>query len=622
MLSFNQRKQGDKNMNYSNYPFTLDIHSAVSQISFPVSLNDTARSLTISLTDGGRPYEIADGCRAVLAGVKPDGTRLLNDCIIVGNKIIRYDFTPQTASVVGKADCEIRLYGVDGNLVTSPRFTIVVYEGLLDEGILSKDEKTTINNMLVAEQLRIAAENERIAAEAEREEIAKRAEAAADRVKESLNGDRVYIRYSAYPDGEGYVSEWSRGLNYIGVAAGLDEPSDKSGYEWSVFAPGIYVGSGDMPDYADIQIDPDSEDVDLSTPLKGFATGSTVCFDDVSSVPHNVLVKVLSNNLIPYPFTETTKTEDGVTFTDNGDGTVTLTGTHGGNSPAFTLGTITIKESGNYYLSGCPEGGGNSSYALVAWGGSTGNVMDVGAGKGFYANAGEVFEVTVNVTGAPVGATFNVTFKPQLEVGESARGASVVASGKNLLDESAERGKVGVYTGIDITHIAEFFGRNLWLSLKLKEGKSVPQVYFGYAYTLENANPTANWVLTPTGGVVEKGLKIPAWYDKVGVCAYGNSNIGINGPQAFELVLDSFDVQLEVGATKTEYMPFSFYEEYTADENGEVDIPSRSPYMMIASKNAWHILSATCNRDLDMAIAQIDEKVAELSRITNALLGG
>ena len=288
-------------MIYSNYPFTLDIHGVVSQISFPVSLNDTARSLLISLTDGGRPYEISHGCRAVLAAVKPDGTRLLNDCIIVGNKIIRYDFTPQTASFKGKIDCEVRLYGEDGNLVTSPRFTIVVYEGLLDERIVSEDEKTTINNMLVAEQLRVAAENERVAAEAEREEVAKRAEAAADRVKESLNGDRVYIRYSAYPDGEGYVSEWARGLNYIGVAAGLDEPTDKSGYEWSIFAPTVYVGSGDMPDYADIQIDPNGEDdlpIDVSVIEKLTVKGQTIINEGIASGEHSIAGGTTDKNFI------------------------------------------------------------------------------------------------------------------------------------------------------------------------------------------------------------------------------------------------------------------------------------------------------------------------------------
>lgn len=38
-------------------------------------------------------------------------------------------------------------------------------------------------------------------------------------------------------------------------------------------------------------------------------------------------MSVLIKNLIPYPYAETTKTEDGYTFTDNGDGSVTVSGT-------------------------------------------------------------------------------------------------------------------------------------------------------------------------------------------------------------------------------------------------------------------------------------------------------
>lgn len=175
-------------MNYSSYPFTLDIHGVVSQISFPVSLHDTARTLLISLTDGGKPYAIADGCRAVIAAVKADGTRLLNDCIIVGNKVIRYDFTKQTAAAVGKIDCEVRLYGVDGNIIASPRFTIVVYESLIDERILSEDEKTTIDSIIASEQQRVASENERIAAELEREEFTEEAIALAEAAAAALAG--------------------------------------------------------------------------------------------------------------------------------------------------------------------------------------------------------------------------------------------------------------------------------------------------------------------------------------------------------------------------------------------------------------------------------------------------
>lgn len=43
-------------------------------------------------------------------------------------------------------------------------------------------------------------------------------------------------------------------------------------------------------------------------------------------------VFIKSRNLLPYPYDVTTKTENGVTFTDNGDGTITLNGTATGTA--------------------------------------------------------------------------------------------------------------------------------------------------------------------------------------------------------------------------------------------------------------------------------------------------
>ena len=388
-------------MIYSNYPFTLDIHGVVSQISFPVSLNDTARSLLISLTDGGKPYEITDGCRAVFAALKPDGTCLFNDCIIVGNKVIRYDFTPQTASVKGKVDCEVRLYGVDGNLVTSPRFTIVVYEGLLDERILSEDEKTTVDNMILAEQARIAAENERIASDAEREEIARRAEAAAKRVEESVNGDDVFIRYSAYPDGRDYTDTWQRGLNYIGVAAGLKEPEDASGYQWSLFAPNIYVGSGEMPDYADIQIDPDVFDT--------ISEGATAL--GMNTVAGSRGFRILES-------------------VDNGDGT------------------------GTYTLEGYTEGYAEGDFYTLRINNCYGETTGEGAGRiyGGHIKAIEGNKITVDnyiadaLVDEPVGDqnTFRVPSKPA--VGNVDTGVAAVAFGEGTMATGANSVAEGVGT--------------------------------------------------------------------------------------------------------------------------------------------------------------------------------
>lgn len=157
-------------MNYSNYRFNLDVQSAVSQVSLPVRLLDTARRLYIGLTDGGTPYIIEDGCRAVFCARKADGNPIMNDCIIENRTIIRYDLTEQTTSCAGIVDCEIRLYGKEDNLITAPRFIMVVSDRVVhdDDFPISESEQSALDNIMLSETSRVNAEMAREAAEKER----------------------------------------------------------------------------------------------------------------------------------------------------------------------------------------------------------------------------------------------------------------------------------------------------------------------------------------------------------------------------------------------------------------------------------------------------------------------
>ena len=170
MLRFKKIRKDYIDMNYSDYPFTLDIQIHQAQVSIPVTLNDTARKRYIGLTDGRKPYTIANGCRAVFAAYKPDGTTILNDCIIEGNTTIIYEFSQNTTSAEGIVNCEIRLYDASGKELTSPQFIIIVDKKVVrDEEVpISMDESTTISNMIIAEQGRIVAEAARVVAEGKR----------------------------------------------------------------------------------------------------------------------------------------------------------------------------------------------------------------------------------------------------------------------------------------------------------------------------------------------------------------------------------------------------------------------------------------------------------------------
>lgn len=136
-------------MEYSNFRLTLDIHEASAQTCLTVKQGDTGRRLLACLTEAGRPYPISAECTAVFTARKPDGAVVFNGCTIDGGTIV-YEMTPQTTAAPGQADCELRLYGADDRLLTSPRFTLLVDPTVYQEGdpVESAQEVTALTKLI------------------------------------------------------------------------------------------------------------------------------------------------------------------------------------------------------------------------------------------------------------------------------------------------------------------------------------------------------------------------------------------------------------------------------------------------------------------------------------------
>ena len=132
----------------------------------------------------------------------------------------------------------------------------------------------------------------------------------------------------------------------------------------------------------------------------------------------NPVISVYGKNLIPYPYINTTKTINGIIFTDNGDGSITINGTATANA-FFALTALNLYPKGIYYLSGGASGGGTSSYALVARNreGASYTFLKMDYGSGVKIELSEddtmMFEIRV-YSGTTVN---NLVFKPQLEIG-------------------------------------------------------------------------------------------------------------------------------------------------------------------------------------------------------------
>ena len=135
-------------MNASIYRISLDIQDAYANVSLNVKRGDIGRKISITLMDGGFPYRISPECYAVLSAKKPDGKKIFNHCTIEGNTIV-FRPTPQTVSTVGLAECEVKVYGANDQLLTSACFNLIVNETVNEEDqIVSEDEVDALTHLI------------------------------------------------------------------------------------------------------------------------------------------------------------------------------------------------------------------------------------------------------------------------------------------------------------------------------------------------------------------------------------------------------------------------------------------------------------------------------------------
>lgn len=131
---------------------------------------------------------------------------------------------------------------------------------------------------------------------------------------------------------------------------------------------------------------------------------------------------IINENLIPYPYHETTRTINGVTFIDNGDGTITANGT-ATDDLSFCIkyfNDLEIDDNIKYTISGSPNGSSSGKYCLSARvytkkdAPSSGKIIRV-------SQAGTVvtgYKYIAPYISVWKGVTLNnVIFKPMLEYG-------------------------------------------------------------------------------------------------------------------------------------------------------------------------------------------------------------
>lgn len=380
----------------SIYRISLDINEHGSQAVVKAKMTDTGRKLHITLRAGGMPYTIEDNCYAVFTATKPDGSILYNACTIEGNEIV-YEFKEQTCTAVGRCPCEIKLYGLDDKLITSPRFALLVDGTVYPDGRVESRDEFSALTALVSETLEVskdtkeATENankaaadaqlaEQRASDAARDAddastranaaeqkantatgSANQAATAATQAAQSANTAAGAARYAADGADEAAITankateaangaannanqaatmaaQTAKSLMVVGKAAGtaihLDDAIEQ-------FLVGCRI-FGKTTQEATPTID---------SPVELVSIGSDGSID----------ISVVEKNMLNV--TATTSTLNGVTFTVSGNGSVTVNGT-ATDTIFFYLGKVRCAANTGYRLTGCPSGGHDETYRL------------------------------------------------------------------------------------------------------------------------------------------------------------------------------------------------------------------------------------------------------------------
>ena len=133
----------------------------------------------------------------------------------------------------------------------------------------------------------------------------------------------------------------------------------------------------------------------------------------------NPTIMVFGKNYLQYPYTTGTLTKNGVTFTDNGDGTITVNGTATANAYYRIINDGMPLKAGTYFLSGCPDGGSTSTYFMAIanhLSSYTKYNTEIGNGKSFVSED-EMWYPQIRIM---AGTTVeNLVFKPYIELGET-----------------------------------------------------------------------------------------------------------------------------------------------------------------------------------------------------------
>ena len=377
---------------------------------------------------------------------------------------------------------------------------------------------------------------------------------------------------------------------------------------------------------------------DVANSIKQNKRGSIIKADDVSPIEHSLKVNVEGKNLMPFPYNKGNETINGVTFTHNGDGTVTVNGEATANAVHYVfynIGNPLTFPSGIYTISGSPIGSTYAAgYYISLNYGINGTFKDTSIGEKGNSIELDAAKAIAIVIKKGIKAD-NLVFKPQIEKGTTATdwtpyvanvgSVNVSRYGKNLIPYPHLYTTRTLY-GVDFTDNGD--------GTVTANGTATGAVFFK-ATDLTNGTrmilPKGTYFLSgsPIGGSTGTFATYIVVYDMNGSeqKRYWDTGNGVK----FDLPLENqiisvvlyitsgttvknitFRPQIEVGETATEYESYIAPQTVAANTDGIVEgLTSASPSMTLVSDTNGVIIDCTYKADTELAVGQMINKNTE-----------
>lgn len=329
--------------------------------------------------------------------------------------------------------------------------------------------------------------------------------------------------------------------------------------------------------------------------------------------PYNSDIQnVHSKNLIPYPYRDTTKTVNGITFTDNGDGSITIKGT-ATTDAAFSL---------------CKIDFGDKPINAISVNSATNGIYT--ASKRLYYNQNHK-GTTINIIS---GSTVDEIIYPQIELGTTATAYAkyhepyplvVSRYGKNLV--TAQQ----VYSGCRDYQVVTIDDKTAVRFIDSKESKwegihfapnTQYTVSFDFKVTPYSATATSTRSMLFSFFYDDNTTKplvsdrTEDWLHITGTSSANKTVVGL-GIYSYNYVnyvyIDVNSFQLEEGTSETDYEPYIAPTEYTPNANGTVEgVESLYPSTTLLTNDPYGKVYIDCDyyKDIDKAFNELSSAIA------------